>query len=137
MVANFTCANEDPIKNEGGHNIKYKFYEAVNSVVGGGVWPKYKLIQAFMAVLVTCKNEENSFKNEGARVVTAFFHCKSMGIFNTQRQLTPQSQVRSDQNSNTSMFLWLSSLSARMKKIGAGVVTTLYIHKDTQGQLTP
>ena len=29
-----------------------------------------KLIQAFMVVLVTCKNEEDPFKNEGARVVT-------------------------------------------------------------------
>ena len=29
-----------------------------------------KLIQAFMVVLVTCKNEEDPIKNEGARVVT-------------------------------------------------------------------
>ena len=44
-----------------------------------------------MGVLVTCKNEEDPFKNEGAtcRVVT---HCKSMHIFyDAQGQLTPQS----------------------------------------------
>ena len=29
-----------------------------------------KLIQAFMGDLVTCKNEEDPFKNEGARMVT-------------------------------------------------------------------
>ena len=29
-----------------------------------------KLIQPFMGVLVTCKNEEDPFKKEGARVVT-------------------------------------------------------------------
>ena len=29
-----------------------------------------KLIQAFMVVLVTCKNEEEPIKNKGARVVT-------------------------------------------------------------------
>ena len=34
------------------------------------MWPKIKLIQIFMGVLVTCKNEEDPFKNEGARVVT-------------------------------------------------------------------
>ena len=42
-----------------------------------------------MGVLVTCKNEEDPFKNEGARVVT---HCESMQIFyDAQGQLTPQS----------------------------------------------
>ena len=34
------------------------------------MWPKIKLIQFFMSVLVTCKNEEDPIKNEGARVVT-------------------------------------------------------------------
>ena len=41
-----------------------------NSGVGGGIWPKLELIQAFMHVLVTYKNEGDSYKNEGARVVT-------------------------------------------------------------------
>ena len=31
---------------------------------------KFKLIQAFMVVLVTCKNGEDPINNEGARVVT-------------------------------------------------------------------
>ena len=34
------------------------------------MWRKIKLIQTFMEVLVTCKNEVDPFKNEGARVVT-------------------------------------------------------------------
>ena len=38
---------------------------AANSVVGDGILTKFKLIQAFMVVLVTCKNEEGSSKNEG------------------------------------------------------------------------
>ena len=29
-----------------------------------------KLIQSFMEVIFTCKNEEDQFKNEGTRVVT-------------------------------------------------------------------
>ena len=40
--------------------------------VGGCIWPKFELIQAFMHVLVTCKNEDDRFKNEGARVFTRF-----------------------------------------------------------------
>ena len=38
---------------------------AANSVVGDGILTKFKLIQAFMVVLVTCKNGEGSPKNEG------------------------------------------------------------------------
>ena len=34
--------------------------------------PKFKLIQAFIHVLDTCKNEEDPIKNEGARVFTTF-----------------------------------------------------------------
>ena len=33
---------------------------------------KFELIQAFMQVLNTCKNEEDPIKNEGARVFTRF-----------------------------------------------------------------
>ena len=45
---------------------------ADNSGVGVGIWPKFELIQAFMHVLVTCKNEDDRMKNEGARVFTRF-----------------------------------------------------------------
>ena len=34
--------------------------------------PKFKLIQAFIHVLFTCKNEEDLIKNAGARVFTTF-----------------------------------------------------------------
>ena len=34
-----------------------------NLLVNGGVWPKFKLNQAFTIVLVTCKNEKDPFKN--------------------------------------------------------------------------
>ena len=42
------------------------------------MWPKIKHIQTFMGVLVTCKNEEDPFKNEGARVVTTMLHYPSI-----------------------------------------------------------
>ena len=49
-----------------------------------------------MGVFVNCKNEEDPFKNEGARVVTKDLPFKSMQIFyNTQGQLTQQSEVSS------------------------------------------
>ena len=42
---------------------------AANSAVSGGIPQEFKHIQAFMAVLVTCKNEEDPTKNEGARML--------------------------------------------------------------------
>ena len=45
---------------------------ATNSEVSGGILPKFELIQAFIVVLITCKNEENPIKNEGVRVLTRF-----------------------------------------------------------------
>ena len=69
---------------------------ATNSVVSGGILPKFELIQAFMVVLITCKNEEDPIKNEGARVLTRFHHYNSMVFFSdAQGQLTPQSFVES------------------------------------------
>ena len=47
-------------------------FKAANSVVGDEIWQKFKLIQAFMVVLVTCKNDEDPFKNESTRVLTTF-----------------------------------------------------------------
>ena len=48
---------------------------------------------SIMHVLVTYKNEEDQFKNEGARVATIFHLCKSamVSIPDAQGQLTPQS----------------------------------------------
>ena len=45
---------------------------ADNSDVGDGIWPKFELIQAFMHVLLSCKNEVDQIKNEGAKVFTRF-----------------------------------------------------------------
>ena len=87
MVVLHTCKNEeDPIKNEGARVLTNLFHffrrpRAANSEVSGGILLKFKLIQAFIIVLVTCKNEEDPIKNEKARVLTRFSHYKSMGIF--------------------------------------------------------
>ena len=60
---------------------------------------KFELIQAFMHVLNTCKNEEDQIKNDA------------------QGQLTPQSLVRSGRISNSFEMLYMSWLPASMKKI--------------------
>ena len=79
---------------------------AANSLAGDWVWPKIKLIQTFIGVLVTCKNEEDPFKNEGARVTTKITRCKYMQLFyDAQGKLTPQSEVCSTVNSNSCKLL--------------------------------
>ena len=45
---------------------------AANSEVSDVILPKFKPTQAFMADLVTCKNDEDPLENEGTRVVTTF-----------------------------------------------------------------
>ena len=45
---------------------------AANSPVNGAIWPKFELIQALMVVLVTWKNEEDTIKDEVAKVLTTF-----------------------------------------------------------------
>ena len=68
----------------------------IRLTVSDGIRPKFELIQAFMVVLVTCKNEENPIKNEGARVITTFLPLYVYRIFlDAQGQLTPQSLVES------------------------------------------
>ena len=50
--------------------LYFRCSSAADFVAGGQVWSIIKLIQAFIGLHVTCKNEEDPFKNEGARVVT-------------------------------------------------------------------
>ena len=64
MVVLATCKNEeDPVQNKGARvvtSLTIKFFKrsrAANSVVNNGIMTKFKLIQAFMVVLVTCKIE--------------------------------------------------------------------------------
>ena len=80
--------------------------------------PKFELIQALMHVLVTCKNEDDRFKNDGARVFTRFLQLKVYWDF-SRRSKAANSAVlgRSNQISNSVETLWLSSLPAEMKKI--------------------
>ena len=66
-----------------------------------------------MVVLVTCKNEEDPIKNEGARVFTTLY----INFSDTQGQITLELVVVSSRNLNSSKFSCMSSLPARMRMI--------------------
>ena len=55
---------------------------AANSKVSDGIFLKFILIKIFkFGIIVNCKNEEDSPKSEGTRVVTTFFPIKVNGDF--------------------------------------------------------
>ena len=81
MVVLITSKNEeDPIKNEGARVLTMLYIDfsdahartAYSVVSDKGIWQKFKLIQTFMVVLVTGKNDEDPSKNECNRVLTTF-----------------------------------------------------------------
>ena len=105
--------------------------------------PKFKLIQAFMHVLITCKNEEDPIKNEGARVFTRFLPLKVYGDF-SRRPRAANSAVLRPIWSNFELgrdfmvvLLTCKNEEDPIKNRGARVFTTLYINfSDAQGLIT-
>ena len=100
--------------------------------------------QDYIVVLVTCKNEEDPIKKEGARVQARLY----IDFSDAQGQITPKSVVEFRRNSNSSKLLWLSLLPARMKKIQSKIKAleclqdfphykSMGILSNAQGQLTP
>ena len=72
---------KDPIENTGSrvltrspHNKYGDFFKrsrAANSAVSGQIGPKFELIQDYIVVLVTCKNERDPIKNQSTRELTS------------------------------------------------------------------
>ena len=78
MAVLVTCKKqEDSIQNGGPRGtttlyVDFRHSMADNFVASVEIRLKFKLIQAFMHVLCTCKNEEDPIKNKVARVATTF-----------------------------------------------------------------
>ena len=97
-----------------------------------------------MVVLVTCKNEEDPIKNEGARVLTTLY----INFSDNKGQITLELVVVSGRNLNSSKLSCMSSLPARMRMIDSKMKALECSHDfahykskgifpDAQGQLTP
>ena len=96
-----------------------------------------------MAVLVTCKYEEDPIKNEGARVDTTLYS----NFSDAQGQITLVLVSVSGRNLNSSKLSCMSSLPARMRMIDSKMkelecsqdfsyYKSMGIFQDAQGQLT-
>ena len=91
---------------------------AGNSVISDWIWPNFKLIQALMYVIITCKYQKDLIKKKLSKSGNTVFPIISLcGFFlDTQGQLTLQSVVRSGQISNFFELSCMSSLPVSMKK---------------------
>ena len=93
-----TCKYEkDRIKNSR-KKVAIHFFPTITLSVAmetsSRIWPNFKLIQALMHVIVTCKYEIDSINYSREKAATPFSHYKSMVIFShAQGQLTPWSVV--------------------------------------------
>ena len=58
---------------------------AANSTVHGRILLNFELIRDFMVLLVTCKNQEDPIRTEGARVLTTLY----IDFSDAQGQVTP------------------------------------------------
>ena len=77
------------------------------------IWSNFELVQDFMVVLLTCKNEKDPIKNRGARVFTTLY----INFSDAQGQITLELVVVSGRNLNSSKLSCMSSLPARMRMI--------------------
>ena len=121
----FACKNEeDPIKNEGAKVVTTLFFVFQNAQ--GQLTPKSvmescgnsKSSELLWLVLLPARMKKIHSKLKALERSQHFSHYKSMGIFpNAQGHVTHKSLVRSYRISNPSEILWVSLLSARIKKI--------------------
>ena len=68
--------------------IFFRRSRAANSAIHVRIWQNFKIIRDFVAVLVTCKNED-LIKSDGARVLTTLY----IYLSEAQGQLTLQPMV--------------------------------------------
>ena len=97
-IAHLTASHQNILNSS--HRF-FKLVKAANSTVHGWMQPNFKLIRDYIVVLVTCKNEENPIKIEGARVLTRLL----FDFSDAQGQLTLKSGVEFRRISNSSKLL--------------------------------
>ena len=63
--------------------MEHQFFRrlrAANSVVRGWIWQNFKLIQALMYVIITCKYEKDPIKNNREKAATPFFQIITLSV---------------------------------------------------------
>ena len=72
-----TCKDEKDQKKNSREKVETPFFPIITLSVtmetSGWIWPNFKLIQALMYVIITCKYEKDLIKNSQEKVETSFF----------------------------------------------------------------
>ena len=72
-----TCKYEKKQMKNSQEKVETPFYTivilSVTMDTSGWIWPNFKLIQALMYVIITCKYEKDLIKNSREKVETLFF----------------------------------------------------------------
>ena len=72
-----TCKYEKDQKKNSPEKVETPFLPIITLSVtmetSGWIWPNFKLIQALMNVIITCKYEKDPIKNSQEKVETSFF----------------------------------------------------------------
>ena len=90
---------------------------AANSIVSGGIWPKFKLIQASTHVLITCKYEKDPIKNSWENVMTQFSPLSVYGnIFRRSRAANSIVRSRFQKNFELMQALMYVIVTCKYKK---------------------
>ena len=99
---------------------------AANSPVRSLIWLKFELIQVFIVVLVTCKNEEDPIKIEGTRVLTSIY----VGFSDAQGELICSQRWNTGEiGTHPSFMLILATCKNEkdpIKHFGTRVLTTFH-----------
>ena len=89
------------IRHKSGHHVIYQFSRrsrAAKFEVRDGIWLKLKLVQAFMHVLITCKNEADPIKVATTPIISIwkFFRCSSETNSAVSGQIRPNFELKRD-----------------------------------------
>ena len=107
----------------------FRHSRASNSKTNCPIWPEIELFRDLISALVISKCDEDPIKTECANLAKPFSHYKSLGFLDARGHLTPKKVVRSGRNSKSSEILCLSSLPARLTKIGSKLKGLAWIHR--------
>ena len=72
--------NDDIHKSLDEFEIRPDRLRAANSVVHGRIWPNFKLIQALMYVIITCKYEKDPIKNNREKSGKTVFQIITLSV---------------------------------------------------------
>ena len=105
------------------------------------IWPNFKLIQALMYVIVTCKYEKDPIMNNGEKVATPFFQIITLSVaMETSGQIWPNFEHIP---AFMHVLIGCKYEKGQMKNSGENVMTSFsplkvyLIFSDAQGQPTP